>query len=244
MNVTHYPILNSDCFEDWLQANVGDMHPQPVENCRMGFKVVGIFKRHDDIWCAEVEDGNQVGLMESVWITPEHNFRYYTSHKPTADRNLTGPYPAQVMEQPTLGVGAFIARIDKGRTQLLLAMRSKGPSTYIGRWSNPGGAVEIGETTEQALIREILEECSIELTYPMIKNLGLTNEIHQYSSIDKFYHALSVTYLAIVGGTIEFTNHEPEKQLGMRWFDINEIDPMECTPLFREHFHKVKEMLP
>ena len=36
--------------------------------------------------------------------------------------------------------------------------------TYISGWHLPGGGVEVGEVCETALIREIAEECRIEVT--------------------------------------------------------------------------------
>ena len=36
--------------------------------------------------------------------------------------------------------------------------------TYISGWHLPGGGVEVGEVCETALIREVLEECRIEIT--------------------------------------------------------------------------------
>ena len=36
--------------------------------------------------------------------------------------------------------------------------------TYISGWHLPGGGIEVGETCENALIREIIQECRIEIT--------------------------------------------------------------------------------
>jgi ADP-ribose pyrophosphatase YjhB (NUDIX family) len=36
--------------------------------------------------------------------------------------------------------------------------------TYISGWHLPGGGVEVGEVCEAALIREVFEECRIEIT--------------------------------------------------------------------------------
>ncbi|MBA3914552.1 MAG: NUDIX hydrolase [Acidobacteriales bacterium] len=54
-----------------------------------------------------------------------------------------------------VGVGAIIIRDGN----ILLIRRNQEP--LKGQWSLPGGAVELGETLEEAIIREVLEETSL-----------------------------------------------------------------------------------
>jgi 8-oxo-dGTP diphosphatase len=54
-----------------------------------------------------------------------------------------------------VGVGGVVVR--EGR--VLLARRGKEP--LFGRWVVPGGTVELGETLEQALVREMEEETGL-----------------------------------------------------------------------------------
>ena len=58
-------------------------------------------------------------------------------------------------DRPCVGVGAVL--IHEGR--VLLIRRGKEP--LRGRWVVPGGTVELGETLEQALVREIQEETGL-----------------------------------------------------------------------------------
>src|SRR5579862_6341980 len=58
-------------------------------------------------------------------------------------------------ERPIVGVGAVI--LDSGR--VLLVKRAHEP--LKGEWSLPGGAVDVGETLEAAVAREILEETGL-----------------------------------------------------------------------------------
>ena len=59
--------------------------------------------------------------------------------------------------RPIVGVGGVV--IDG--TRVLLVRRANEP--LKGEWSLPGGAVELGETLEAAVTREILEETGIEV---------------------------------------------------------------------------------
>lgn len=61
----------------------------------------------------------------------------------------------QYPERPIVGVGAVI--VDHGR--VLLGRRGSPP--LQGRWSLPGGVVELGETLRAAAEREALEETGL-----------------------------------------------------------------------------------
>ena len=58
-------------------------------------------------------------------------------------------------EAPIIGVGAVV--IDG--TKVLLVRRGQEP--LKGEWSLPGGALELGETLQQGVVREVLEETGL-----------------------------------------------------------------------------------
>ncbi len=58
---------------------------------------------------------------------------------------------------PIVGVGSVV--IDGDR--VLLVRRGREP--LLGQWSIPGGAVELGETLEQAIVREVAEETGLSI---------------------------------------------------------------------------------
>jgi 8-oxo-dGTP diphosphatase len=58
-------------------------------------------------------------------------------------------------DRPLVGVGGVV--IHQGR--VLLIRRGKEP--LKGRWVIPGGTVEVGETLEEALVREVREETGV-----------------------------------------------------------------------------------
>ena len=72
------------------------------------------------------------------------------------------PYP----ERPVVGVGAVV--LDGPRVLLI----KRGNPPLKGQWSLPGGGVEVGETLEQAIAREVLEETGLSIDVgPMVEVL-------------------------------------------------------------------------
>lgn len=60
-------------------------------------------------------------------------------------------------DRPVVGVGGVV--IDDGRA--LLIRRAREP--LMGEWSIPGGTLELGETLEEGVARELLEETGLEV---------------------------------------------------------------------------------
>jgi len=60
-------------------------------------------------------------------------------------------------EQPLTGVGAIIFR----GTEVLLVKRGQPPA--LGKWSVPGGLVELGEDLDASVRREVMEEVGLEV---------------------------------------------------------------------------------
>lgn len=60
-------------------------------------------------------------------------------------------------QYPVVGVGGVI--IEKGRALLI----KRGSEPLRGEWSIPGGTLELGETLEAGVARELLEETGLEV---------------------------------------------------------------------------------
>jgi mutator protein MutT len=96
--------------------------------------------------------------------------------------------------RPILGVGAII--IEDGR--VLLAERGREP--LKGYWSLPGGAVEVGETLEQAVRRETLEETGLEIDPVAV--VEVFERITRDSTGVAEYHYVLIDYLCRVTGGV------------------------------------------
>jgi mutator protein MutT len=60
-------------------------------------------------------------------------------------------------QQPLAGVGAIIFR----GNEVLLVKRGRPPA--LGKWSVPGGLVELGESLDESIRREVMEEVGLEV---------------------------------------------------------------------------------
>lgn len=99
-------------------------------------------------------------------------------------------------DRPIVGVGAVVLS-DGGR--IALVRRRYEP--LAGEWSLPGGVVEIGETLEAAIVREVLEETGLEVS------VGPVVDVFDRITFDAdrrvHYHFVLVDYLChATGGTL------------------------------------------
>jgi ADP-ribose pyrophosphatase YjhB (NUDIX family) len=87
---------------------------------------------------------------------------------------------------PRIGVGGVV--VADGR--VLLARRAKPP--LLGRWSIPGGTVELGETLKEALVREMAEETRLEVE--PLEVLAVFDRIQREGG-EVVFHYVIVDYL-------------------------------------------------
>ena len=98
-------------------------------------------------------------------------------------------------KRPIVGVGALIFH----RGRILMAQRGKEP--LKGWWSLPGGALEVGESLDFAVRREVREETGLE-----IEPLGvfeIFERIMRDSGGAAEYHYVLMDYICrVTGGTL------------------------------------------
>jgi 8-oxo-dGTP diphosphatase len=95
-------------------------------------------------------------------------------------RRIKREYP----EGPVIGVGGVIFEGDT----VLLARRNQDPGK--GVWTLPGGVVELGETLEVALRREILEEVSITIEIGGLAKL-LDRIVHDEEKAVRYHYVIA-----------------------------------------------------
>lgn len=134
---------------------------------------------------------------------------------------------------PIVGVGAVIVRNDR----VLLIQRGNEPNR--GCWSIPGGVLELGETLAEAAVREVREECQLEIelqgvlsTFDMIQRDELGRVRYHYVLID--VGARYVGGQAIAGSDA----------LGVRWASATELDHLDIiprlVPVLRQALHEAE----
>jgi 8-oxo-dGTP diphosphatase len=99
-------------------------------------------------------------------------------------------------DRPFVGVGAVIV---DGAARVLLVKRRFEP--LAGQWSLPGGAVDVGETLEACVIREMREETGLDVEVGRV--IEVFDRIMHDAEGRVQYHYVLVDYVCRpVGGTL------------------------------------------
>jgi 8-oxo-dGTP diphosphatase len=116
--------------------------------------------------------------------------------------------------RPMVTVDAVVFRYNHGIKEVLLIKRGNYP--YEGMWALPGGFVEMEETLEVAIIRELEEETGL-------KGVDL-KQLHAYSEIhrDPRGRNISITFY----GSTDFYNSEVtggDDAADAKWFPFGQL---------------------
>jgi len=125
-------------------------------------------------------------------------------------------------EAPLIGVGAVIIKNGK----VLLVKRAFAPGE--GKWSVPGGLVELGEKLSEACVREALEETGLEIE--VLELINVFDMVDKDDSGKIRYHYVLVDFLAkVVGGDERLSQEVTE----MKWVTREEARSMDMTKTAR-----------
>jgi ADP-ribose pyrophosphatase YjhB (NUDIX family) len=134
------------------------------------------------------------------------------------------PPPREYPDAPRVGVGAVVLDGDR----VLLVQRGRAPSQ--GKWSVPGGLLDLGERLEDAVVREVEEECGLR-----VQVLGLCGVLDRIVHGDEpdadgrglvRYHWVIIDYVAaVVGGTLQAGSDAAQA----RWVPLADLDRYDTT---------------
>lgn len=114
-------------------------------------------------------------------------------------------------EAPIVGVGAVL--VERGR--VLLVQRGREPSK--GKWSLPGGVLELGESLADGVVREVREETGLEVE--VVELIELIDRIvrQPVSEVGRIrYHYVIADYLCrVIGGEM----HAASDADAVRWVE-------------------------
>ncbi len=124
---------------------------------------------------------------------------------------------------PLIGVGSIIFKQNKKQNKVLLIKRAHPPSE--GKWSIPGGLVEIGETLRAAVIREIEEEVGLKVRPEKI--VDVIERIIPDSSGKIMYHYVIVDFLCTILAGSPVANSDVKEAV---FYSLNQLNRLELSP--------------
>ncbi len=148
------------------------------------------------------------------------------------DRDLMTTFAREFPDAPRVGVGAVI--LDGER--VLLVKRGQPPSQ--GKWSIPGGLVHLGERIEDALRREVQEECGVR-----VRLLGLCGVIDRVRlAADNgaqparvHYHYVIIDYVAAVESGVPRAGSDAAE---VRWVPVADLADYDTTEGLADMVHR------
>ena len=135
-------------------------------------------------------------------------------------------------DQPIVGIGVLIVRDSK------IALIKRGNEPSKGKWTIPGGLVELGESVEEAVIREAKEETCLDVEEPQLIDVVGNVDLDEDDKVK--YHYVIIDYLVHVkSGNIQAASDAAE----LRWVPFEEVEDYNLTSSFRVFFRQNREKL-
>lgn len=118
----------------------------------------------------------------------------------------------------TVRVVAAVIKAENGKGQPIIFATQRGYGDLKGGWEFPGGKIEEGETPQEALKREIMEELDTEIS------VGELIDTIEYD-YPTFHLSMDCFWCQIVKGDLVLKEHEAAK-----WLSKDELDSVEWLP--------------
>ncbi len=135
-------------------------------------------------------------------------------------------------DQPVVGIGVVIVKEGK------IALIKRGNEPARGKWTIPGGLVELGESNEMAVIREAKEETLLDVEEPKLVDVVSQVEVDAEDKIR--YHYVIIDYLVqVMGGEAAAASDAME----LRWVPLGEVENYDLTTSFRLFFRNNRAKL-
>ncbi|MGA7109549.1 MAG: NUDIX domain-containing protein [Terracidiphilus sp.] len=110
-------------------------------------------------------------------------------------------------KSPMVGVGAVV--VDRGR--VLLVKRGREP--LKGHWSLPGGLLEVGESLQEGVVREVEEETGLRVK--PLELIELLDRIHREGERVRFHYVIADYLCSVTGGVLKAASDADE----VRWVE-------------------------
>jgi 8-oxo-dGTP diphosphatase len=123
-----------------------------------------------------------------------------------------------------------VAALMKRQGKVLVGQRPQG-SSLAGTWEFPGGKIELGESPEEALIRELKEELGVEAEVGALKFAGT----HTYGKTGILFLFFEVKYWK---GQVKTQQH-----LDLRWVAPKELAGLELPEANAKFLKKILDVL-
>jgi mutator protein MutT len=124
-------------------------------------------------------------------------------------------------DRPIVAVGAVI--LDHGCVLLI----QRGQEPLKGAWSLPGGAVEVGETLADALVREVREETALEVVVGRV--LEVLDSIRRDLDGRPEYHYIIIDYACTVRSGASRAAACGTDAADVCWVPLDDLDRYQIT---------------
>jgi 8-oxo-dGTP diphosphatase len=128
-------------------------------------------------------------------------------------------------DQPIVGVGIVI--VSKGK--IVLAKRGNEPGR--GKWTVPGGIVELGENVKTTVIREAKEETCLDVIDPQLIDVVDSVTFDEEKKI-KYHYVIADYFVKVKGGELKAESDVLE----LRWVPFEELNQYVLTISFKDFF--------